>query len=84
MRIWKYEIEIQGEIRIEMPHASEPLFIANQDDKLCMWVRVDPTLPKISRTFYIYGTGMDVPSFMHYHGSAQVGQFVWHIFERTY
>ena len=34
------------------------------------------------RGFAIIGTGHDVPSGAEYVGTAHVGPFVWHVFER--
>lgn len=85
MKIWKYEIAVgEREVTLLMPHKSEIIHIGTDpNDEFCLWAKVDPTATKIQRAFLIYGTGEEFPGFLHYHGTAHVGSFIWHVMERV-
>ena len=85
MKIWKYELEITPEQRIEMPFRAEMLTVQNQGDRICLWALVDPTLHKVLRDISIIGSGLETGiSFPgNYLGTVQIGRLVWHVFERV-
>ncbi|MEN6293881.1 MAG: hypothetical protein ABFD07_17925 [Methanobacterium sp.] len=83
--IWKYTLESKEMQDIELPEDAEVLTVQNQNGNICMWVRLDPTAPKVYRTFGVFGTGWNVitGSNFKYIGTVQLdgGAFVFHIFE---
>ena len=82
--IWKYEMAVEDWVRIVIPDGARFLKIGEQDRKLCLWVLVD--LEKSPRAYYfrIFGTGQDIPECIgEYIGTAQIGSYVWHVFEET-
>ncbi len=70
---------------IELPIDAEILTVQNQNEEVCMWVKLDPSAPKINRTFAVFGTGWDInaDSKLNYIGSVQLesGKLVFHVFE---
>lgn len=81
MTIWKYEIDWQDEVEIEMPKDAQILCVENQRERLCIWVLCDPNANTETRTFRICPTGEAISG--TYIGSAifQNGAYVWHLFE---
>ena len=80
--IWKYTLEITDSQGIEMPKYAKILSVGNQHESLCLWVEVEPLMPKEGRRIVIIGTGHDMPSMLiHYIGSVVINQFVWHVYE---
>ncbi len=80
--IYKYELGIVDEQSISMPAAFKPLSVQIQKGKLCMWSAVDLDVNYAMITVRIVGTGHPFPDFndCQYIGTAQDGQFVWHVF----
>jgi len=80
MTIWKYEL--RGALtELEMPFGARVIHAGYQDNALpTLWAEVDPSLPSVTRRFWVTGTGHDVPSGVHV-GSAVCGAFVWHVYE---
>lgn len=82
MMIWKYEIIISNDaVKFQIPINSTILFVDEQDGKLMMWVLVDPKEIKKLRLFLVVGTGDGFNPELHYIGSAQIDEFVWHVLE---
>ncbi len=83
--IWKYEIEVNDQINLDMPGGSKILDIQNQDGKIYMWAIVNTKNNIEKRSFLIYGTGhkIDVRENLKYIGTFQVrdGSLVFHLFE---
>lgn len=81
-KIFKYPLKVEGEQKITMPEKAKILSFQFQDDTPCIWAMVDPTAKVEARTFYILGTGHEVPPlfFFNYIGTAQHNGFVWHLF----
>jgi len=82
--IWKFELQNNDFQAIEMPKDAEILSIQPQNNKVCIWAKVDPDNEKESRAFQIIGTGnpvSDKPK--KYLGTFQIyeGQLVFHLFE---
>ena len=83
--IYKYvlkPIEMQD---IELPIDAEILTVQNQDEEVCMWVKLDPDEPKVHRTFAVFGTGWRIVSnaTFEYVGTVQLWRenLVYHVFE---
>ncbi len=85
--IWKFELTGKGNQRIELPLNYEILALQIQRDTPCMWVLVDPSKPKVTETFEIYGTGLEIHYDMgmdrEYVGTWQEhgGALIWHLFK---
>ncbi len=81
--IWKYTLQPEGSI--EIPKDAELLTVAEQYGEICLWALVEPTAPRVERSFVSFGTGHDVPDDnLSYVGSAQLqgGALVFHVFEK--
>jgi hypothetical protein len=83
--IWKYTLaEVENDV--EMPQGAQILTVASQFNEICVWARVDPEAPRVTRTFYVVGTGCsDLEGVGTYYGSALLddGKYVFHVFERA-
>lgn len=86
LKVWKYQIGINGVTSLNMPKHAELLHFAEQNEIATMWVLVDPDGGDgwEDREFRIYGTGENfVNAPLHYFvGTAlfSTGR-VWHLFE---
>jgi hypothetical protein len=86
-KIWKFTLDLQDDQEVEMPSGAELLTVQMQADTICLWAIVDPhTTKRDRRTFYIVGTGHDMPpkvSAANYVGTVQQagGALIWHVFE---
>lgn len=84
--IWKYELTANPTTVLEVPFGGQVLCVQNQYELPCIWVLVDPDLPKEQRTFVLYPTGGSMPdSPGAYLGTVQLlhGGLVLHVFEET-
>jgi len=84
--IWKYELETEDLVKVEMPIGAEILALQTQNDKPCLWVSVDPNQKLERRDFQIVGTGhtmFDTSLRRKYIGTYQLqgGLLVFHLFE---
>lgn len=86
MVIWKYEID-ESVNRIDLPVGAKILRVGEQHGSLRIWALVNPNVPKVTREFYIVGTGQ---IFYHRRDDVHLGTvvmpggiFVWHVFERA-
>lgn len=82
--IYKYALDITDVQRVEMPAGARLLHVANQRDELCLWALVDAARPTVDRFIGVVGTGNPAPDIdddADYVGTAQVGSFVWHVFD---
>ena len=86
-RIYKYEISLGKNGKIEMPIGAEILHVGYQGSEPCLWARVAPDSQKESRQFTVYGTGMSLIEYDDdrvemYLGTTQCDHgLVWHVFE---
>ena len=68
-----------------MPKDADILTVQVQDDKICIWARVNPTASLEKRTFIVFGTGSDIEEhdnmFLCYLGTVQKQFYVWHVYE---
>lgn len=85
MTIWKWTLDVQREPQGVMMPADSQVFTAHdQYGEITIWARCSKDAPKVRRTFVVVGTGWEVADLasMTYIGSAFIGQFVWHVFEK--
>jgi hypothetical protein len=81
--IWKFVLpEIGTWWRINMPKLSRVCCVDQQDGNVTFWAEVFPQNPLEERMFSAFGTGWDIPKTSIYHGTVQIGQFVWHLYEQ--
>lgn len=82
--VWKYELNTNNNIVLEIPLGAELLDIQMQGNIPCIWVKVNTTEPLIHRTFRIVGTGHELPNTeIDYCGTFQMsdGMLIFHLFE---
>lgn len=82
LTVYKYQLNIDDHIIVDMPAGAELLFVSTQYGVPCLWARVDTTAPMVRRNLRIAGTGHSnaggiyVGTFM-LHG----GALVFHVFD---
>ena len=83
--IYKYRIPVGGGV-VELPNIAEILSVGAQGEDLFLWVQVNTDTPKIERYFEVFGTGHEIDyegvRSRRFIGTAFMGPFVWHVFER--
>lgn len=91
--ILKFPLADRDIQQIVMPKGVQILAVQNQSGVMCIWGAAELTLVDQmilgtsvayeARTFMIVGTGRPMTDYekLTYIGTAQNGQFVWHIFE---
>lgn len=84
--IWKYPLPVtwgRETFDITMPAGARILAMQTQNDAPHLWARVDPSMPPVSRSFRVFGTGDKFdPGRYTYRGTWQSsGYYVWHLFE---
>jgi hypothetical protein len=80
--IWKYELEVMArEQLIDMPDDSVIVRVGSQEKTVCLWAIVCPQNIKVTRVFFITGTGHPAHKVWDYVGSASMGPFEWHVWE---
>lgn len=83
--IYKYIIEIEDEILLEIPQHAQILSIQTQKDKPCIWAVVETDNPIVKRNLKLIGTGHEIKNYMNcnFIGTFQVhdGAGVFHLFE---
>ncbi len=83
--IWKYPIRLQSDpVAHSMPKGARVLNVGKKDGMIVLWVLVDPdTDDWEKRAFVVLGTGGTGPEGTDvYVGTVQLGDYVWHVFER--
>ena len=90
MKVYKYPIPTIDCFSLLLPRGAKVLCVQPQGDAVCIWALVDPDAEKLSRKFYIVGTGHELGSEVStrdaaeaYVGTFQVhgGTLVFHLFE---
>lgn len=84
--IWKYELDVTDHVQIDLPVTAEPLYLAMQYDRVCLWALVDPDASVSTRHFRFFGTGQEIDdSDPSYIGTVMMagGGLVFHLFEVT-
>jgi len=84
--IYKYPLEIIGEQKISLPEDFDVLKIGEQRGNLMLWASGDNTLPDISVTLYIIGTGHPMPEgvLSHMDSVLMSNGLVWHVYWGKY
>ena len=81
-KIWKYQFPVeQDKIVQAVPQGLIPLHVGAQYGDVCLWVEVYDSAPLVRQSWYIIGTGWEVPDKATYLGTAIVGSFVWHLYD---
>ena len=83
IQVWKYELKIENEQWIELPHGAKILNIDVQRGVPCLWAQVDTNMGKTSTLIVTHGTGHKMRSGdMTFLGTYQFddGSFVGHVF----
>lgn len=83
MEVWKFPIPVKEEIAISMPSNALLLHVAEQCGEGQLWACVDPSSPRVSRRFWVRGTGWKIEGGANYVGTwmTNSGLLVWHLFE---
>ncbi len=78
--IHKYVIE-PGFFTLDLQEGAEVLTVQMQGGSVVMWVRVEDSNTKRPKRFLLAGTGHDLEGASQwcYHGTVQVGVFVFHL-----
>lgn len=82
--IYKYPLTIADTQAVDMPIGAEALSVQLQGS-ICLWARVETSLPSALRTVRMYGTGhdcSDLPATSQFIGTVQLngGNLVFHVF----
>ena len=84
MTIWKYQLAMIDDQKIEMPRKARILSVQVQDDVPCLWALVDDDAPTEQRAVRIAGTGHRVSGWSaeNFVGTVQLagGTLVFHVF----
>ena len=73
--------DITQNIEVETHALAEFLDVHMQGEALCVWARVNKSLPKLVHRFRVYGTGWDMATPQgQYLGTAHSDWLVWHVF----
>jgi len=90
LAVYKTTLKIADEQKVEMQKGSRIVKVGEQDGTLTLWYTCDPEAELTDETFYVIGTGQQLPDTFPglYVGSVQIGdykvdtppQMVWHVF----
>ncbi len=89
MAIWKYRIPyvFGTENKVIMPKDSLVVHVGSQQNDVFVWAIIQPDKPGEERFFHLYSTGEEIVEEKGkrqiYVGTAQVGDYVWHVFEEA-
>jgi len=80
--IFKTTLKIEDEQKVEMQKGSRIVKAANQHGKITLWYVCDPEAELTDETFYVVGTGQQLPDTFpgQYVDSVACEEFIWHIF----
>lgn len=84
--IWKYELAIGEDNKIQMPAFAKILTVQPQGLGIYLWALVCPHVPLDERVIAVYGTGQPLPhNCGEYIGTVQMPlvALVWHVFDVT-
>jgi hypothetical protein len=80
--IWRNPLRITSSQELIVPRGTEWLSVGQRDGHLSLWYICDPAEPTETRTIRIIGTGPPIEeTAILYIGTADCGNFVWHVFE---
>lgn len=84
MTVWKYPLKLLASQYISCPKGAKPLFVANQDGTLTLWMQHDPGDAPCPKLIFVVGDGQPIPAEAKFYlGSALVGDFVWHVYSAS-
>lgn len=80
--IYKYPLDLTDSQILHLPSSAKPLSVQLQGEQLCMWAEVNTGVGgRKEVVITIVGTGHPIPpGAVHYLGTVQQGQFVWHVY----
>lgn len=82
--IYKYLLLLTDSQILHLPSSAKPLSVQLQGEQLCLWAEVPPAgqfVVEKEVVISIVGTGHPLPpGAVHYLGTVQQGQFVWHVY----
>jgi uracil DNA glycosylase len=86
--IWKFEIPVQTNCQVQLPHGCEILSVGCQEDSVFMWGKFTEEYKDRldTREFEVHGTGHPIPVGVDrkFIGTVHMwaGSLVFHIFEK--
>ena len=90
LAVYKATLKILDEQKIELQKGSTIIKVGEQEGHIVLWYMCDPERELAPQTFYVIGTGQQIPDTFPglYIGSVQIGDFnvttppqmVWHVF----
>jgi hypothetical protein len=86
--IWKYTLPFAeneyGACSMSMPTDSKIISVQVQNNNICLWAEVNLDKEFEDRKIVSVGTGKYIPEGnLHFIGTVQREQFVWHIYEEV-
>jgi hypothetical protein len=82
--IWKWTLN-RPHMQLSMPSGAHILDVQMQNGTPVLWALCDPDVTRENRTFVIYGTGRNMPTYPgKYISTFQHDSFVWHVFEQDW
>jgi putative transposon-encoded protein len=85
--IWKFVVPLGEVVKIELPIGSKFRHVGIDPASLqpAVWVQVNPKVEVMGqRQLTVFGTGHPIDLGWNYVGTTIDGEFVWHIFERSF
>lgn len=85
-QVWKLQLTMEvGEAQSsvhDLPQGFKVLTVAAQYGWVTVWIEVNPTAEKVPVTFWVVGTGRNIPENTSYMGTAILyeGQLVAHVY----
>lgn len=82
--VWKFELETQDIVDVQMPAGAKLLHVAVQHGTPCLWALVDTTAAPVLRRLRIIGTGHRADAVAAVHVGTYMlhgGMFVGHVFD---
>jgi hypothetical protein len=80
-RIWKYEIPLTEEFKLEMPRGKQVVRIDVVDSVPYMWVLTRSGNAPEEYGFELHPTGVDIDTDRVYVGTFRIADVVFHLFE---
>jgi len=82
--IWKYQIPLKTSFEIQMPLNSDILHLQMQNDKPCLWVKVNPYEKETELHHFVFittGLKEEEENLKNYLGTIMFSNLVYHLFE---
>lgn len=84
--VWKYELDVTDEQKIELPVGAKLLHVGVQRGKPCLWAEVNPDAATAEHTIITVGTGHRLPDTNVEHVGTYLlldGDFVGHVYQEV-